>query len=235
MLIVVCTILLLSSYLIQRHFSLTDGASFGQAFGGASALFSGMAFAALIYTVLLQKAELALTRADIAEQRFESFFFELLRLHRNTATGLRARPLGPTGPEYQGLPAFEIAAGELAVRLRVVMSPPMNEASMQTFVSTAFESLCLANFSDFGHYLRELYQLVRFIDESGIPDKERYTSLVRAQLSSGELSILFVNGLSEAGKGFKPLVEKYALLKGARVRDEFDQYRSLYRSQAYGS
>jgi hypothetical protein len=41
-----------------------------------------------------------------------------------------------------------------------------------------------------------------------------YTNLVRAQLSSYEIALMFYNCLSEMGREkFKPLVERYALLK----------------------
>ncbi len=65
-----------------------------------------------------------------------------------------------------------------------------------------------------GHYFRNLYNIVKFIETSEIPDKKFYTNLVRAQLSSSELNLLFYNCLSIYGREkFKPLVEKYALLK----------------------
>jgi hypothetical protein len=55
---------------------------------------------------------------------------------------------------------------------------------------------------------------VKFVHQSDIDDKRLYTNLIRAQLSSYELVLLFYNCLSELGREkFKPLVEVYALLK----------------------
>lgn len=44
---------------------------FGDVFGAANALFSGLAFAGLIYTVLLQREELGLQRKELAMTRQE--------------------------------------------------------------------------------------------------------------------------------------------------------------------
>ncbi len=61
---------------------------FGDKFGSINALFSGLAFAGIIFTIFLQRRELALQRLNIEEQndtlrqqRFESSFFHLLALH----------------------------------------------------------------------------------------------------------------------------------------------------------
>ena len=45
--------------------------TFGDQFGAVNALFSGLAFAGLIYTIILQRRDLALQRSDLALQRQE--------------------------------------------------------------------------------------------------------------------------------------------------------------------
>jgi hypothetical protein len=49
----------------------TDRGTFGDMFGAVNALFSGLAFATLIYTVFLQRRELQLQRLELAETRKE--------------------------------------------------------------------------------------------------------------------------------------------------------------------
>lgn len=70
-----------------------------------------------------------------------------------------------------------------------------------------------------GHYYRNLYNIVRFVKDSDIDDKWFYIRVVRAQLSVYELSLLFYNCLSVHGKGSKPLVEEFTLLKTIDDRD----------------
>ncbi len=72
------------------------------------------------------------------------------------------------------------------------------------------------NMSNVGSYFRSLYRVIKFIDESNFTDEEKYqyTSFVRAQLTDIELLWLFYNCTVGYGKEkFKPLVEKYTLLK----------------------
>lgn len=92
----------------------------------------------------------------------------------------------------------------------------------------------------FDHYFRHLYHIIKFVNETPLlpdsfEDRYQYTTMVRAQLSKYELVWLFYNCLSDNGKDkFKPLIEKYALLKNLR----FDllaklEHKDLYTSSAY--
>jgi len=59
-----------------------------------------------------------------------------------------------------------------------------------------------------------------FIDKAPYNYKDRvvYANIARAQLSDVELALLFYNGTTgEGAKGFKPLIEKYGLLKHVRA------------------
>ncbi len=51
--------------------SWSDRGQFGDLFGSVNSLFSGLAFAALIYTIYLQRQELALQRIELKLQRDE--------------------------------------------------------------------------------------------------------------------------------------------------------------------
>ena len=65
-----------------------------------------------------------------------------------------------------------------------------------------------------GHYFRNLYHIIKLVKYNNMGEKYRYTSLVRAQLSSHELLMLFYNCLTINGiEKFKPLVEEFRLFK----------------------
>lgn len=88
-----------------------------------------------------------------------------------------------------------------------------------------------------GHYMRTLYNLIKFVDNADVDlEKKFYTNLVRAQLSDAETALLFHNCLSNLGNlKFKPLIEKYALLKNFQKRYEFaDGLMGKYETSAYG-
>lgn len=89
-----------------------------------------------------------------------------------------------------------------------------------------------------GHYMRTLYNLIKFVDNADIDfEKKFYTNLVRAQLSDAETALLFHNCLSSLGNlKFKPLIEKYSLLKNFQKRYEFaDGLIERYEASAYGN
>ncbi len=59
-----------------------------------------------------------------------------------------------------------------------------------------------------------MYNIIKLVSHTDGIDKRFYTNLVRAQLSSAELMLLFYNGLSSWGnEKFKPMIEEFALLK----------------------
>ena len=82
---------------------------------------------------------------------------------------------------------------------------------------------------DLGHYFRNLYHIIKFVDETDAlkssdasvehKGRRRYTSLARAQLSVYELGLLFYNGLGSEGRKFKPLIERYGLLENLHDRE----------------
>jgi hypothetical protein len=96
--------------------------------------------------------------------------------------------------------------------------------------------------SDLGHYFRNLYRIIKMIDDTKFiansnldsdfeltkDDKQietlnyeiqyRYTSILRSQLSDYEILWLFYNCITDNGKEkFKPLIIKYKILKNLQV------------------
>jgi hypothetical protein len=61
----------LSYVLIYCFVDKTDRGTFGDTFGAINSLFSGLAFAGIIYTILLQRRELELQRKELIETRKE--------------------------------------------------------------------------------------------------------------------------------------------------------------------
>ena len=105
----VFTIWLLSWVLIDVFIADSDRGTFGDKFGAINALFSGLAFAGLIVTLLYQKEELKLQREELAQtreelkgkreefeeqnktmkrQRFENTFFNMLSLQQEIVANL---------------------------------------------------------------------------------------------------------------------------------------------------
>jgi len=65
-----------------------------------------------------------------------------------------------------------------------------------------------------GPYFRVLYNVMRYVDESRIADKKIYANLVRAQLTSHELALMFYSAaFYQQGVGMRKYLGRYNLLK----------------------
>lgn len=192
---------------------------FGDYVGGLlNPTFSFLALLALLATLGLQMRELRHSVQELANsadalakqnetlrlQTFEGTFFQTLRLHNDIVATMEI-----THPSLKGRSCFRYYANELRGTL-------INEGATKSAENAGivYRIFYRQNQAALGHYFRLLYNLVKFVDLAPDVDKRFYTNLVRAQLSSAELLLLFYNCLSPLGRDkFKPLVEKYALLK----------------------
>lgn len=233
--------LILAAVLIPKYYPPPSGSGeFGDMFGVVNALFSGFAFLGVIIAILLQKKELTLqreeleqTRGELAGQReqlslqsatlrkqaFDNTFFQMLNLHHSIVDGIDAqiRNGKETGRDvfktyYKGMDRH-YETTELA---KIVDTDERWDA--------AYERLYGYIQNDVGHYFRNLFQIIEFVHQSDAKDKRFYSSLVRAQLSSHELLLLFYNARNKHGREkFKPLIEQYALLKNMPVNELKDE------------
>jgi hypothetical protein len=192
---------------------------FGDYVGGLlNPTFSFLALLALLATLGLQVRELRLSVRELAnsadalskqnetlrQQTFEGTFFQSLRLHNDIVATMEVLHLSLTGracfpyylKELEGILESEAATKDLG---RFVFHYDFFYREHQVVL---------------GHYFRMLYNLVKLVHRAEGLEKRFYTNMVRAQLSSAELQLLFYNCLSSWGNmKFKPLVEEYALLK----------------------
>ena len=116
------------------------------------------------------------------------------------------------------------------------MQTALNDDATLTLIDRVYKEVCQVPSSDFGYYFRNLYQIPKFIDQSKVTDPQRYAHLLRAQLSTAELTLLFYNCLSSVGRmQFKPLAEKYALFEGMRSTQSIvEGHKRFYAPNAYG-
>lgn len=204
-------------------------------------ILSTLAFLALIYTIFLQEQQLSLARKTLKaadedkeltqkqltaalrtqeatsealtvqnkatrEQATQSKFFELLRLHHQLADSVKFRT---------GMTLFE---GREALRVlyddeftRVYKTTRGKSSYHAEFDKEAFLQFYRLHGAVFGHYLRNVYQIFKFIDASGLDycGRQELIGFLRAQLSNDELGLIYYYGASNRGHLAKPLFEKY--------------------------
>lgn len=227
---------------------------FGDKFGAVNSLFSGLAFAGIILTLLLQREDLSLQRIEIENakhelekqnltlrrQRFENTFFQLITLHLDIVDKLRISSFGQReaftyfislmtekSPEFRVFAAIKKLSREEFHKLKSTKTIPdallsQLDEDEKTFINDDLKS-GLVNISKFedtdlhfhtdllnknyaiaheksrdklSHYFRNLYNTLRFIDESedaNAEQKRMYARTLRAQLSDEELTAILYN------------------------------------------
>lgn len=211
----------------------------------------------------LQRNELSETRKvfsiqseTLKKQQFESTFFNLLNLHHQIVNSIDLNSNNFKYNQIERMLHTELSEEQKKEKVNI------NTTGRDCFVkfSKGFRNkyyklkknneglgekqICKNSYleyyskhqSDLGHYFRNLYQIIKFIKNSEVKNKRRYTSLVRAQLSNDELFLLFYNGISELGNDkFKPLIEEYHLLKNLNRKFfiEPNEHTKFYKESAY--
>jgi len=226
--------------------------------GITSPFLSMAAFILLFLTYSSQKTELRLNRSilekqyeQLSKQQFESTFFNLLNLHNQIVNAITTvsirRSSGSDGITTEdrrivtGRECFVFLYQQLRTTYHQISSK--NEKSKVPSFKNGSEKIDYIYYEFFmerqstlGHYFRNLYQIIKFIDDSNISNKQDYINLIGAQLSSSELLILCFNSLSRFGEEFKTLIEKYSFLKSIANDNELLRYecRDLFDKKAFG-
>jgi len=174
--------------------------SFGDMFGAANALFAGLAFAGLIYTLLLQRKELGLQRKELEltrqelkgqraqmeiqnqtmhKQAFESTFFQLIRLH-NDIVASQTYSYGEMMP-VTGRGCFtywfsDFRGSYVKLDDELPVGPTSDAVALKT-IKESYAEFYKRRQSVVGHYFRNLQNIIQFVKNSNIDDKHIYIYL----------------------------------------------------------
>lgn len=195
--------------------SVEKWGQFGDYIGGV--LNPSLAF----ISVVLVCMTLYSTSKQSSVQSFESILFELLRFHKDNLSGIKVEYSEEN--KYTGRDALSYYMMEIKFNLSFIVddSLPLNDRLKESVDMVYMED---NNFSNVGHYFRNIYHIYKHIDDSDVlseKEKIKYAKLVRAQISSIESGALLLNGYSTAGLSAKKYIEKYSLLQGFSLINGF--------------
>lgn len=177
--------------------SYPERGQFGDMFGAINALFTGLAFAGVIITVILQSQELSLQRQELREtrkefrqqnltlkyQRFENTFFNLIDQYRSLGkTAFPGRVIGMFNEQMFREP-LQFSEMQYAYNYNSRTSH-----DGKTNVSLSYEIQ-----DEFGAHLRTFQSIVEFIysKKKKVQNRKRYLRFFFAQLSNFELILFF--------------------------------------------
>nr|WP_323778395.1 putative phage abortive infection protein [Amylibacter sp.] len=222
-------------YLSGEGTFIGDRGTFGDVFGAVNSIFTGMAFIGVVYSIAMQREELAVARSEMKQtkeilaaqqkniteqnlatkkQVFEVTFFQLFTSFVELTNSIDIE--GDEGKTVNGKDAIDFLFKSLQLRFAKLKDSDLIVEDQDS--SRLFDSAYDHFFHDVGHelahYFRTLYTLLNFVENSRIDDKVFYIKLVRAQLSDTEAALLLCNYLSKyTTERFNMIVEKYGLLK----------------------
>ncbi len=213
------------------HFSVSSvdvKAMWGDFFGGTlNPLFTLLTFLALIYTIILQRNELALsrnelelTRKEVAkssealndqndsmkQQRFETTLFNMIGVLNQIIDQM---DVSYGDKKYNGRDCFSFFISNISKTY---------QNRLKSDIKFSYEYIYKKNSGDLAHYFRVLYNIFKFIHESDYSNPI-YAKILRAQLSNQELVILYYNCLSDHGVKFRELAIEFELFDNLNVRN----------------
>ncbi|WP_447728580.1 putative phage abortive infection protein [Enterobacter asburiae] len=186
--------------------------TFGDFVGGLTNPIIGMVgFLALMFTITLQIRQ----NKQTSEQSYESSIFNLINLQNNIIENLEYN-------DNKKRSAFSEFLDEHKEDFNGVdKNTVMRPHHTYSLARISYESFNNNSNEVFGHYFRNLYTILKTIDE--LPEcfnrKKYYSRIVRSQLSMSELTVLFLNYLFKVcddGK-FAELLIKYQMLEHLKV------------------
>ncbi|UZT77039.1 putative phage abortive infection protein [Ectopseudomonas chengduensis] len=229
----------------------------GDFIGGVlNPLLSFLALMAVLHTIKIQRHELKEAREEaklantiqnkqtevFERQNFESVLFRLFDVHNKITDRILNTKKYSDSAFQKLLSSFKSELAELdnAEQPTINSGPSTSyfiwrQNEIDKIAKAAGATLSKQNQETLSHYFRNIYQILKIIDEqqfSGentttrIRDeytfKRRYSSMFRALLTGDELKIIVVNCYTNNGSGLKKYIEKYSILKHLETYDFLD-------------
>lgn len=190
-------------------------------YGTTAPLLTFISFLAVVFTLKTQKEQIQETRKDVERQnktlsiqRFENTFFQMVNLHNDIVNSIIYEP-----SNLRGRSTFIRISSHLKtiyINYKNKDIEQFNQKDEISKVRIAYKRFFEHNEDQLGHYFRNLYRILKFIDETDTKiitseEKKNYIGIIRAQLSSYELSVLLYNSLSIDGYNFLLLADTFNL------------------------
>lgn len=179
--------------MIQRSGALTieQYGSIGDSFGILTSLFTALAFAGLILTILLQRKELSETRSIFRRQRFDDAFFRLLSFYRQNLNDISIYD-SISAEDYSGVDALSFLLKKFTTKTQTFIHHLNNGEEHKIYVYHLFrdaQSIFIRQARYLGT-LESVFSLIRNeIGESD--DRALYWNIIASQLTSAELRYVF--------------------------------------------
>ena len=217
----------------ERDRTFAELGQTGDSFGSLNGLLTAIAGALVAWAGFMQHRSLIESRAEVEKQfargrrqEFEALFFQLLQLSTQASEKITRSRAGGRDLTVTGSRALDQYAREVFFKVSTVRDGKKNDEILKMLLKSFFIDVFDRQPSSFGPYFRLLYQTVNHVSNSELApeDQEYFVNIVRGQLSEGSVLLLALYGLTNEGRDFLPLIERFGLLEDLHRR-----YRKLYQ------
>ncbi|OYU18668.1 MAG: hypothetical protein CFE34_09445 [Rhodobacteraceae bacterium PARR1] len=201
----------------------------GDSFSALNTAFSGLALLGLGATVYQQLKFSERQRIEVGKAEFERLFFQMFSLIRELRGELRFSNRS-TVRDFPTIPFSAVDSSESKEKLgvdaiksayysitRAIDAPELQKKKRPLEVERVYNAVVNRRFeAEFSPYFRAIYSLLRSIDTSRHltqEDRLYYSRLLRSQMTSHEVILLGLNGLSKNSKDLEKYIVKYRMLK----------------------
>ncbi|MGR0289762.1 putative phage abortive infection protein [Bacillus subtilis subsp. subtilis] len=157
--IIVCIVAIITPFLVLHYLndtylmSFKDIGAFGDFFGGTTVgLFNFSSILLVLAAVIIQRKELKDTRNQFQKQQIDNTFFNMINLHNQIVSELVIE-------EYQGRAALNQLNKRIKSGYKFVQLEDKKER-----LTITYEDLYKEYY--FGHYFRNMYRIMKFIDQA---------------------------------------------------------------------
>lgn len=179
------------------------------------------------------------------EQKNEGTFFQLLRFHNEiiTSIALEIQDMdfsdgSSTVRVINGRKSFveyyDIYKRFFNTQFETYSSGGIDKEVLQIVINTSYDQFYEEYQADLGHYFRNIYNILKFVDTMADTYRNFYLSLLLAQLSNNEVALLFYHCIAPENKNFKQLIEKYGLMSTVPDDEITSMCKVLYNPVAFG-
>jgi uncharacterized membrane protein len=190
-----------------------------------------------------QSESLKLQNEATKLQIFENTFFELVRMLNNIKESISIIPISLSNI-VNGGQKFILNGRMYTTRIEIFED--LNKLYASEAISKyilILKELLDKDYNKFnnhyekytGTYFGQIYQILKYINESNIENKQRYVNIFRAQFTKDELELLFYHCLGSIGKiRFKKLVEDYEFFEHIILNEDIEKELLDYDENAFG-
>jgi hypothetical protein len=196
----------------------------------------------VVAAIIVLAVQLQYNRQTLAEGTFFNLLNSIRSMVSNTIGNVVSKD---ATTQYHGVDYFNKASKELinrqhealgsAILEGVINIKEKDEATVAALHKRAidtYDAFFEKHVPELSHYFRFTYNVIKFVDKHKYiteDKKKEYIKFIQAQMTDGELQLIYFNGVGRHGANYYDMIEKYNFLQNMDTSKSKGIVESLYR------